>query len=303
MKNDIEDKVTASYIGLAVGDALGATTEFMTPREIAVDYGVHNKIIGGGWLRLKPGRVTDDTEMSLALGDSIIDSDGFNINSVGEHFVSWMRSKPVDIGSTVRKGVRDYMLNGVTIQMESDMAAGNGAAMRNLPIIIYCMKRWEYFEQMTRMQSHLTHNNKKSDLITLCFGEMTKIMIETGDKLKALELANRLIRVNPKFSYSKYKGEASGYIVDTFKTVMHHFADSNDFEETLIRVVNQGGDADTNGAIAGMMAGALWGMDSIPSKWTKRVEQKVIKDIKQQSKKLLELPVRYNDEIRNSESD
>ena len=303
MKNDIEDKVTASYIGLAVGDALGATTEFMTPREIAVDYGVHNKIIGGGWLRLKPGRVTDDTEMSLALGDSIIDSDGFNINSVGEHFVSWMRSKPVDIGSTVRKGVRDYMLNGVTIQMESDMAAGNGAAMRNLPIIIYCMKRWEYFEQMTRMQSHLTHNNKKSDLITLCFGEMTKIMIETGDKLKALELANRLIRVNPKFSYSKYKGEASGYIVDTFKSVMHHFADSNDFEETLIRVVNQGGDADTNGAIAGMMAGALWGMDSIPSKWTKRVEQKVIKDIKQQSKKLLELPVRYNDEIRNSESD
>jgi len=284
-------------LGLAIGDALGATTEFMTPREIEATYGVHRNIIGGGWLHLKQGRVTDDTEMSLALGDSIIESDGFNINNVGDHFVTWMRSKPVDIGSTVRKGIRDYMLKGITIQAESDMSAGNGAAMRNLPIAIYCLKRWEYFEQMTRMQSHLTHNNKKSDLITLCFGEMTKVLLETGDKLKALGLAHKMIKLNPKFSYSKYKGESSGYIVDTFKTVMHHFSESNDFEQTLLRVVNQGGDADTNGAIAGMLAGALYGMDSIPSKWLRKIDQKVVKNIKVQTKKLLELPVRYSDEV------
>jgi len=297
MKNEILDKAIASYVGFAIGDALGATTEFMTPREIAADYGVHDKIIGGGWLRLKPGRVTDDTEMSLALGDSIIASEGFNINAVGDHFVTWMRSKPVDIGSTVRKGVREYMLQGVTVQTESDMAAGNGAAMRNLPLIIYCMKKWDYFEQMTRLQSHLTHNNKKSDLITLCFGEMTKIMFETGDKLKALKLANRLIKINPKFSYSQYKGESSGYIVDTFKTVMHYFSDCTTFEDTLIGVVNQGGDADTNGALAGMLAGALYGYDSIPSKWLKKIDQKVLIDIERQTKALLELPVRYRDEI------
>ncbi|MGD9807802.1 MAG: ADP-ribosyl-[dinitrogen reductase] hydrolase [Deferribacterales bacterium] len=297
MKNDIEANVIASYLGLAVGDALGATTEFMTPREVRATYGVHNKIIGGGWLHLKAGRVTDDTEMSLALGDSIVEAEGFSINKVGDHFVTWMRSKPVDIGSTVRKGLREYMLQGITIQEESDLSAGNGAAMRNLPIIIYCLKKWDYFEQMTRMQSHLTHNNKKSDLITLCFGEMTKTLLETGDKLQALNIANKLIRLNPKFSYSTYKGEASGYIVDTFKTVMHHFADSSDFEETMLRVVNQGGDADTNGAIAGMLAGALYGIDSIPSKWLKKIDQTVVKDIKIQTKKLLELPVRYSDEV------
>jgi len=297
MKIDFEDKVLGSYVGLAVGDALGATTEFMTPREIAVNIGVHNKITGGGWLRLKAGRVTDDTEMSLALGNSIVCCDGFNLNCVGDHFVTWMRSKPVDIGSTVRKGIRDFMLKGTTVQMESDMAAGNGAAMRNIPLIIYCMKRWEYFEQMTRLQSHLTHNNKKSDLITLCFGEMTKILLEEGDKLKALNIANRLIRIHPKFSYSKYKGEASGYIVDTFKTVMHYFADNDSFEDILIGVVNQGGDADTNGAIAGMLAGALYGYNSIPAKWIKKIDQKVLKDIRAQAEKLLELPVRYSDEI------
>jgi len=297
MKNDIHDKILGSYVGLAVGDALGATTEFMTPREIQVNIGVHNKITGGGWLRLKPGRVTDDTEMSLALGNSLIKSQGFNLNCIGDHYVQWMRSKPVDIGSTVRKGIRYYMLKGITVQMESEMAAGNGAAMRNLPLIIYCLKKWGYFEQMTRLQSHLTHNNKKSDLITLCFGEMTKILLETGDKLHALKIANRLIKINPKFSYSRYKGESSGYIVDTFKTVMHYFSDETSFEKILVGVVNQGGDADTNGAIAGMMAGALYGYSSIPAKWTKKIDTEVLRAIRIQCRELMDIPVRYTDEI------
>lgn len=297
MKNDLRDKVIGSYIGFAVGDALGATTEFMTPREIQVNHGVHNKITGGGWLRLKQGRVTDDTEMSLALGESIIKSGGFSLHGAGDHFIRWMRSKPVDIGSTVRKGIRDYMLKGELVSPESEMSAGNGAAMRNLPLIIYCIKNWTYFEDMTLQQCHITHNNKKSDLITLCFGEMTRILLETDDKLKALSVANRLIKIHPKFSYSRYKGEASGYIVDTFKTVLHYFSDCTSFEDTLIGVVNQGGDADTNAALAGMLAGALYGYESIPYKWLKRMDQKVLTEIRIQSLKLLELPVRYSDEI------
>ena len=62
----------AAYLGLAIGDALGATVEFMTPAEIRHEYGTHQHIIGGGWLKLKAGEITDDTEMSLALGDAIL---------------------------------------------------------------------------------------------------------------------------------------------------------------------------------------------------------------------------------------
>ena len=65
------DRALGAYLGLALGDALGATVEFMTPREIAHRFaaqgGVHRHIIGGGWLKLAPGQVTDDTTMSLAL--------------------------------------------------------------------------------------------------------------------------------------------------------------------------------------------------------------------------------------------
>ena len=64
---DVRDRARASFLGAAVGDALGATVEFMTPGEIRAAFGVHREITGGGWLHLKPGHVTDDTEMSLCM--------------------------------------------------------------------------------------------------------------------------------------------------------------------------------------------------------------------------------------------
>jgi ADP-ribosyl-[dinitrogen reductase] hydrolase len=73
--NEFDDEVMrrarAAFLGLAVGDALGATTEFMTPGEIRAKYGVHRKIRGGGWLHLKAGQVTDDTEMSLCIARAL----------------------------------------------------------------------------------------------------------------------------------------------------------------------------------------------------------------------------------------
>lgn len=69
---EIRDRARAAFIGMAIGDALGATVEFMTASEIATKYGTFRDIIGGGWLRLKPGQVTDDTEMALCIARAIV---------------------------------------------------------------------------------------------------------------------------------------------------------------------------------------------------------------------------------------
>ena len=108
----VYERARAAYLGLAIGDALGATTEFMTPSEIKATYKVHKKIIGGGRLYLKPGQVTDDTEMSLALGRAILHAEQWQLNGIADNFLAWMRSKPVDIGATCRRGIRDLMLKG-----------------------------------------------------------------------------------------------------------------------------------------------------------------------------------------------
>lgn len=54
-KKALHNKVLGSLLGFAIGDAMGATTEFMTQDEISHKYGKVNDIIGGGWLNLKAG--------------------------------------------------------------------------------------------------------------------------------------------------------------------------------------------------------------------------------------------------------
>ncbi len=111
----VENRALAAFLGFAAGDALGATVEFMTKGEIAHQYGVHRDIIGGGWLRMKAGRVTDDTEMALALGRSLIRCGGLDLRDACEEFAAWLKSGPVDVGNTCRRGIRRYIVHG-TIQ-------------------------------------------------------------------------------------------------------------------------------------------------------------------------------------------
>lgn len=75
--SNLYERALGAYLGLAVGDALGAPVEFLTAREIAAQGG-HREMTGGGWLKLKPGQITDDTEMSLCLGRAWLQAGGWD---------------------------------------------------------------------------------------------------------------------------------------------------------------------------------------------------------------------------------
>ncbi|HEY5975098.1 MAG TPA: ADP-ribosylglycohydrolase family protein, partial [Geobacteraceae bacterium] len=72
-------RARAALLGMAIGDALGAPVEFMTAGEIKTKYGVLREMVGGGWLRLKPGQVTDDTEMALCIARALVASNGWSL--------------------------------------------------------------------------------------------------------------------------------------------------------------------------------------------------------------------------------
>ncbi len=283
------DRALGSYLGLAVGDALGATVEFLTAREIAAQYGTHRDLIGGGWLRLKPGQVTDDTQMSLALGTSILAARGWNPHTSAAAFVDWMRSKPVDIGNTCRRGIRRYMLDRTLSAGARDDEAGNGAAMRNLPVVLSTLRDDAEFFHRTISQAHLTHWHPYSDAATLALGQMTRRMILGLGKEDAKDMAEALSSLHPVFRYNPWPGNTSGYIVDTTQTVFDAFFATSSFEECLLRVVNRGGDADTTGALAGQLAGALYGVQGIPWRWLRKLDQRVDSAIRSQTMGLLGL--------------
>ncbi|MCF8479311.1 MAG: ADP-ribosyl-[dinitrogen reductase] hydrolase [Rhodospirillum sp.] len=281
------DRALGAYLGLAVGDALGATVEFMTPGEIATQYGLHRKMIGGGWLRLKPGQVTDDTEMCLSLGRSLANKGTFNAADICEEFALWLKAKPVDVGNTCRRGIRRYMNEGTTVTPYHEGDAGNGAAMRNLPVALATLGRPEELETWTLEQAHITHNHPLSDAATLMFGRMVHMLI-AGEGMKACrEEANRLVAHHRTFRFEPYKGQSSAYIVDTVQTVLHYYFVTDSFKSCVIQTVNQGGDADTTGALVGMLAGATYGVHAIPYGWLAKLDTKVEREIRRQVDDLL----------------
>ena len=172
------ERALGAYLGFAVGDALGATVEFLTKGEIREKYGLHRKMIGGGWLHLAPGQVTDDTEMALCLGRSLARRQDFDIKDVCDEFAAWLKTGPVDVGNTCRRGIRRYITNGTTEGVYCEGDAGNGAAMRNLPVAMATLGRADLLEEWTLAQSHVTHHHPLSDDATLALGRMSHALIQ-----------------------------------------------------------------------------------------------------------------------------
>jgi len=284
----IIDRALGAYLGFACGDALGATVEFMTPKQIHSRYGTHTEMIGGGWLGLEAGQVTDDTQMALALGQAIIDNSGWNLTAVADNFVAWLESEPPDIGNTCRRGILRYRDFGLLQGEPREDDAGNGACMRNLPVVLATLGKPDDLVSWTIQQSHITHHNPLSDAATLALGNMTQRLINGENVSAGLEESDRLIEQFEQFRFQPYSGKASGYIVDTVQTVLHYFHSTDSFESCVIATINQGGDADTTGALAGMLAGAHYGLVNIPERWLAQLDPRVAKQIRAQTLALIQ---------------
>ena len=290
---NITNRATAAYLGLAIGDALGATVEFMTPREIAAQYGIHDTLRGGGWLHLKPGQVTDDTTMSLALGDSILKHGKVDALAAAQAFDEWMRAKPVDIGNTVRRNLLQFRKSGNPEAPCSDHDAGNGAAMRVLPVALATFGQTEdAVRAACRAQAHVTHHCALSDAACECLVLMVQDALRGADKNDLLHRhAHPLAAQYPEFKFRavRQQDNPSGYVADTLQAVFQSFFDTDDLQSCLIDVVNRGGDADTTGAIAGMLAGALYGLEAIPTHWLKKLDMNIRQSCEGQARTLLQL--------------
>jgi ADP-ribosyl-[dinitrogen reductase] hydrolase len=289
VSSEIEKRALGAYLGLAIGDALGATVEFMTPGEIRSRYGTHRHMVGGGWLHLKRGQTTDDTAMSLALGRALLARGRFDAGTVCEEFAAWLKTGPVDVGNTCRRGIQRFIHHGSVVGPLHEGDAGNGAAMRVIPVALATLGRPVEAEAWTIGQCHTTHHHPLSDAASVTLVRMVQRLIEGGDKAAAEAQALELVDRHRAFRFRPYPGLATAYVVDTMQTVLHYFFTTETFSDCLVATVNQGGDADTTGAIVGMLAGALYGLSAIPKAWLTRLEVAAHRDIVAQVPDLLAL--------------
>lgn len=139
MKHDLLRRLLA---GLAAGDSLGSTSEFVPQRDVPALYhrlkakGWPFKQVGGGNAGWKPGDPTDDTEMAFCMIRSFVRQGRFDPRDIAQEFVSWMRNGPVDIGTTTLRTLQacegnNYWECGLHFWRERPGYAANGSLMRN----------------------------------------------------------------------------------------------------------------------------------------------------------------------------
>ena len=144
--------------------------------------------------------------------------------------------------------------------------------MRNLPVVLALMHDATALERLSLAQARITHHHPESDAATLGIARLLALILAGTPHADCQAWVADWVRANPAFAFHPYKGRATAYVVDTVQTVLHHFVNHTDFEAALIATVNMGDDADTTGALVGMLAGARCGAGALPRAWLRRLD-------------------------------
>lgn len=276
------DKFTGCLLGVAVGDALGAPLEFLSRKQILeLTAGQPiREMCSGGWLEVNPGEYTDDTQMTLCIARSLVEKRRFDPVDISARFVDWMQTGPKDIGGTTIKALKyleknpgDWLEAGQLTAAIGVKAAGNGSLMRCAPVALFFAGNKKKIITASEDSSQITHGSEEAR--ACCVGQNLAIDFLLTNSRDGLldylltEIRNEtvlsILRSLPAKDIDQLK--PTGYCVDSFECALWCLLNASTFEEAVVLAVNLGGDADTIGAITGALAGANWGVESIPGRW------------------------------------
>jgi len=268
------DKIKGALFGVAIGDALGATTEFMTKEEIQNQYGKITDIIGGGHWELEPGQVTDDTEMTIAVIKGILANSADPIDEIGKQFLNWRKTDPVDIGIIIHTVLDQVQGNWfeaaeATHHQLNGMSAGNGSLMRCLPIALAYSDK-NKIKELSVQQSKMTHYDDLAAEACVIYNQIA-CRVLTGEDLKTSILTEiKNTRYDTNYDLDP-DCPPDGYVVHTMRWVLYWLLTCETFEEVVIGAANRGNDSDTIAAIAGGLKGLDVGFRELPTKYTTKL--------------------------------
>jgi ADP-ribosylglycohydrolase len=294
MAVSIEKKFRGTLVGCAVGDALGAPVEGMPADAIKEKYGKVTDFLDE---RFGAGRITDDTQMTVCLAQSILELGKFYVEHTASRFALWIANS--DEGIKEARGVGmacatacRRLRDGVGPQDSGVDSAGCGAAMRVSPVGLRYYNDPDTMRETAVGQARITHTDPEAVAGAAAVAFAVGLGIGDDGKVDCLSFVERTAEhvagIDPKMS-AKIAGLADyldaspeegfsytgngGYVMETVPAALFAFLRSPyDLEETVITAVNAGGDTDSIGAIAGALSGSFNGVDSIPDRWKENVE-------------------------------
>lgn len=285
---EIKDRIAGCLWGQAIGDTLGRGTEFMNRDEVLQNYpeGLSNySQIGEGF-----GRWTDDTDMMLCIARAIIADKDVKPKTIAHNFKEWYKSSPVDIGVTTAKILSLYEYEGSPFEVARMMwersgknNAGNGGVMRTSVVGLWNENVAENAERICR----LTHADPRCIGSCVTISEIINFLVWQDKELsfeELLQIGERYDgRIKPYLETARNgmledfeldDEQTMGYTLKTMGCAVWCLCHVENFEEGLLKVVNAGGDADTNAAVACSVLGTKFGQKGIPQYYIQNLKRK-----------------------------
>ncbi len=284
---EVADRMRGAILGLATGDALGATVEFKARKSFVP----LTDIVGGGPFNLKPGEWTDDTSMALCLAESIVETQTFNPTDQLARYVRWHREghlsskgKCFDIGAQTGRALQKFETTGLATCGSVDEAySGNGSLMRLSPVVVAFYRQPAVAIKLAAESSRTTHGSKLcvdacryfAALLLGAFAGLGKTQLLAAEftPVRGLWSQAPLHPTITAIARGDWKRkaerdiESDGFVVHTLEAALWAFANTESYDQAVLRAVNLGDDADTTGAVCGQLAGAFYGATGIPQHW------------------------------------
>ena len=296
----MNEKILGGIFGLCVADAIGVPVEFNSRETLARN--PVNDMYGYGTYNQPPGTWSDDTSMTLCLMDSL--TSGLDYSDIMRKFQSWVdkgeytpHGEVFDIGIATRKALQRFtdgtepLMCGGTSEYDN----GNGSLMRILPLAFYLsamkIKNDEFFDIIHDV-SALTHAHKRSQIACGIYLSVAMEMLGGrrnidsgitaakrycngyyGDKPEYEEELEHFERIfsNGFEDLPPEDIKSSGYVVHTLEAALWCLLNTDSYESCVLKAVNLGDDTDTVAAVAGGLAGILYGIHSIPDRWLEQI--------------------------------
>lgn len=271
-------KIYDAIIGLVVGDALGVPYEFRERGTFKA-----SDMVGYGTYNQPPGTWSDDSSMTLATMQSIVDFNEINLRDIMRNFQYWLyyglytpHGEPFDVGNTTHIAIQRYTNSNCTLYEcggNDIMDNGNGALMRILPL---AFKKCD--SDTIDKVSALTHAHEISKTACKLYVKIARHLLDDKpiDEILFWDdvFVNEYSNIKNLKELTRDEIRSSGYVVDTLEAALWCLLHSNSYKECVLKAVNLGSDTDTIAAVVGGLAGIIYGVGGkkgIPKKWIKQI--------------------------------
>jgi ADP-ribosyl-[dinitrogen reductase] hydrolase len=277
-------------LGVAVGDALAAPVQFLSPEEVQEHFVEVRDMMGGGWLKLRKGQFSSDTEMMLCVLESILESGTFSVDKGIDRLLKWYKTRPKGIGKTtgeslkrLSKGEPWRTASSHVYSKRNHSSAGNGAMLRSIPIALRYTFDCASLITLSADSAMITHADPLATSGVVLLNMMISRLLETEEKDPRAYCIERLFGTQQnvwkpildEVDYLEVEDLiASGFVVDTLQSALWCFLKADSFENAMVAAINRGNDVCGLASVTGALAGAYYGVEKIPTRWLDALEHR-----------------------------